>query len=259
MKRVVLLCVAALAASPFAGWAANPQVIRFGVDSTFPPFESKAPDGSYIGFDIDLGNAICEDLHAKCQWVEQSFDGMIPALKARKFDAILSSMTATESRQQQIDFTDKIWAGPSRLVGRKGSTLKPTAESLRGKRVGVDQGSVQESYAREHWAAQGVEIVPYQNQEQIYQDLAMDRIDVAFQGAAQAQIVFLDMPRGKDFAFVGGEIKDKKLVGNGIAIGIRKGDTALESQLNQAIRDIRKNGTYDRIARKYFDFNIYGD
>ena len=76
--------------------------IRFGVDPTFAPFEWKDPQGKLAGFDIDLGNAICQQLQAKCVWVESNFDGIIPALKARKFDAILSGMYMTESAKRRL-------------------------------------------------------------------------------------------------------------------------------------------------------------
>src|ERR1700720_3281661 len=100
--------------------AKNWKVVRFGVDASYPPFESKAPDGSLVGFDIDLGNALCAKLNEKCVWVENDFDGMIPALQARKIDAVLSDMSVTEKRLQQIDFTNKIASSPTRRVGKTG-------------------------------------------------------------------------------------------------------------------------------------------
>jgi lysine/arginine/ornithine transport system substrate-binding protein len=259
MKLSMLSSLVLLAALPLGAFAQDPHVIRFGVDATYPPFESKAPSGEIVGFDVDLGNAICADMHAKCVWVEQGFDAMIPALKARKFDAILSAMSATEVRRQQIDFTNKLYSGPSRLVAASGSNLLPTAESLKGKRVGVDQGSMQETFAKTVWAPAGVTIVPYQTQDLIYQDLTTGRLDAAFQSAVQADIGFLKTPRGKGYAFAGAEVTDKRVAGDGVAIGVRKDDPELAAKLNRAIADIRKNGTYDKIAAKYFDFNIYGD
>src|SRR6201984_2405107 len=127
------------------------KVIRFGVDPSYPPFESKAPDGSLVGFDIDLGKALCAKLNAKCVWVENDFDGMIPALQARKIDAVLSDMSVTEKRRQQIDFTSKISTSPTRMVARIGSNIQPTPESLRGKNIGVEQGTIQETYAKTYF------------------------------------------------------------------------------------------------------------
>jgi lysine-arginine-ornithine-binding protein len=259
MKRVALSSLLLLLALPFAAGAQESQVIRFGVDPSYPPMESKAPDGSLKGFDIDLGNAICTTLHRKCVWVEQSFDGMIPALKARKFDAILSAMSATDARRQQINFTNRIYNGPSALVALPDAKLHPTAEALKGKRVGVVQGTTQEAYARAEWAPAGVQVVMYQTQDQVYQDLTGGRLDAAFQAAVQADYGFLKTPLGKGYAIAGDLVKDPRLAGDGVAIGVRKGDAALESSINDAIGAMRKNGTYQQIASKYFQFDIYGD
>ncbi|MDE2456127.1 MAG: transporter substrate-binding domain-containing protein, partial [Burkholderiales bacterium] len=118
MKFTLLSKLFVLAMLPLAAAAQDSPSIRFGVDPSYAPLESKAQDGSLVGLDIDLGNAICAHLKAKCVWVEQTFDGMIPALEARKFDAILSAMAATPARRKQIDFSHKLYAGPSSLVAR---------------------------------------------------------------------------------------------------------------------------------------------
>lgn len=258
MKQLLLSALCGLAMLPAAVQAQDPQAIRFGVDPSYPPFESKAPDGSLVGFDIDLGNAICASLHQKCVWVEQSFDGMIPALKARKFDAILSAMSATATRRQQIDFSSRLYNGPSALIARTGSKLRPTAQALQGQRVGVVQGSTQEGYAKAEWESKGVTVIAYQTQDQIYQDLVTGRLDAAFQSAVQADSGFLKTPRGKGFGLVGEPVKDSRVSGD-VAIGIRKGDAQLETRINQAIDTIRHDGVYQQVASKYFSFDIYGD
>src|SRR5579875_2918966 len=122
-NRLALLAVLLSAGLIGAAHAQSGKVIRFGVDASYPPFESVAPNGQLVGFDIDLGNAICAQLHAKCEWVRNDFDGMIPALKARKFDGILSSMSRTPARQEQIAFSSKLFNTPTRLVAKKGSGL----------------------------------------------------------------------------------------------------------------------------------------
>lgn len=129
--------------------------LRFGVNPSYPPFESTTADGGVQGFGVDLGNAICAELKVKCVWVSNDFDGLIPALKAGKFDAIESSMTVTEARKKQIDFTDRLYAGPTAIVTRKDSGLEPTAESLRGKTIGYMQGTIQETYAKAKLALAG--------------------------------------------------------------------------------------------------------
>ena len=233
--------------------------IRFGVDPSYPPFESKAPDGSLVGFDIDLGKALCTKLNAKCVWVENDFDGMIPALQARKIDAVLSDMSVTEKRLQQIAFTEKISYSPTRMVAKAGSNLLPTVESLRGKSIGVEQGTIQETYAKAHFEPHNVNLVSYQNQDQVYADLKSGRLDASLQDEAQASVGFLRTPEGKGFEFCGPELQDAKILGNSAAIGLRKGDTDLKNALNNALAELLKDGTYQTIAKKYFDFDIYGE
>nr|WP_306303756.1 transporter substrate-binding domain-containing protein [Paraburkholderia mimosarum] len=192
-------------------------------------------------------------------WIENSFDGMIPALEARKFDAINSSMTRSEQRSRTIDFSKKLYAPVEALVVKSGSALTPTAESLKGKRVDVQQGTTQEAYARKYWGNSGVAVVPYQTQDQVWNDLVMGRIDAALAFAPQAEAGFLKTPQGRDYGFARGPaIKDESIFGPGVSIGIRKGDKALLDAVNGAIDRIRRDGTYDRISKKYFGFDIYG-
>ncbi|MFP6561466.1 ABC transporter substrate-binding protein [Paraburkholderia sp. B3] len=252
-KLLAALSVALLAVSAGAAHAKDWTTVRFGVDASYAPFESKAPDGKLVGFDIDLGNEICKRLNAKCVWVEQDFDGMIPALKAKKFDGVLSSMTITPQREEQIAFSAKLFNTPTRLVAKKGTNLLPTADSLKGKSVGVEQGTIQETYAKENWAPKGVNVVPYQNQDQVYADLLSGRLDAALQDEVQADLGFLKTPRGAGFQFAGKEIPT-----GAAAIGLRKEDADLKTKIDKAIADMIKDGTYKKIEAKYFDFDVYG-
>lgn len=254
MKKILAaLTVATLAVSAGGAYAKDWSTIRFGVDASYAPFESKAADGKLVGFDVDLGNEICHRLAAKCVWVDQDFDGMIPALKARKFDGVLSSMTITPEREQQIAFSDKLFNTPTSLVAKAGSALLPTAESLKGKSVGVEQGTIQETYAKTNWAPKGVNVVSYQNQDQVYSDLISGRLDATLQDEVKADLGFLKTPKGKGFALVGKEIPT-----GSAAIGLRKEDTDLKTKINGAITEMVKDGTYKKLASKYFTFDVYG-
>lgn len=232
--------------------------VRLGVEPGYAPFEYKKPDGSLVGFDIDLGKEICKRIDAKCTWVESDFDGLIPALQAKKIDAILSSMSITPARQKQINFSDKLYGTPARLVTEKGVELAPTAKSLKGKRVGVFQGTTAETYAKQMWLKKGVDVVTYQNQDIVYADLVNGRLDVAFQDAVAADDGFLKRPVGKNFHFSGPEVNDPQYFGVGAGIGVRKADTELLAKINKALAAMHKDGTYQKIAKKYFNFDIYG-
>lgn len=250
-KLLAAVTIATLALSAGVAQAKDWKQIRIGVDPSYAPFESKAADGKLVGFDIDLGNEICSRLHAKCVWVESDFDGMIPGLKAKKFDAVLSSMTITDAREKEIAFSKPLFETPTALVAKKGSGLQPTADSLKGKSVGVEQGTIQETYAKTNWAPNGVTVVPYQNQDQVYQDLTSGRLQAALQDQVQAELGFLKQPRGAQF-----ELAGKPIPSGAAAMGLRKEDKDLKAKVDSAIDGMMKDGTYQKIEKKYFDFNV---
>lgn len=232
--------------------------IRFGVFPEYPPFESVAADGSLQGFDIDLGNAICAKLQVKCTWVHNEFDGMIPALRARKFDAIMSSMAVTPARLKQIDFTRRLFLSPTSVIVRKSADFGDTTESLKGKQVGVLQGSLQEAYARTVLAPQGAQVKAYQSQDQNYADLINGRLDATVTDKLEAQLNFLSKPEGADFRS-GPAIKDPTLPLD-IAMGLRKSDPELKALLDKGIAMIHADATYAEIQKKYVgDVDIYNE
>ncbi|RAU33525.1 ABC transporter substrate-binding protein [Pantoea sp. RIT413] len=236
--------------------AAAQQTLRFGVDPTFPPFESKASDGSLQGFDIDLGNAICAQAKVSCKWVQIGFDGSIPALQAKKFDAILSAMSMTEKRREQVAFSDMLYVTPSALITPADSVLTDDIATLRGKNIGVAQGTIQETYAQTYWAPKGVSVVSYPNQMEIYPDLVAGRLDGTLANAVSADQGFLNTAEGKKYVNKV-TLTDKAVLGNGVGIGLRKDDVANLKLINAALAELHRNGTYDRLAQKYFKYKVY--
>ena len=232
-------------------------VLRVAIDPTYEPFTFKTPDGQPAGFDIDIANAICAEIQRQCVFVEQIWDSMIPGLLAQQYDVIISSMSITEERQRVVDFSDKYYSTPSRIVVRDGTPFE-SLESLRGLRLGVLRGSTQERYAMGELAPLGVNVIPYQAQDQVYLDIGSGRLDGTVADVVEVTAGFLDRPEGSGFVFVGPELNDPQYFGIGMGVAIRKGRDELREQINQAIRAIRANGTYDAIASKYFDFDIYG-
>lgn len=239
-------------------WAQIPDSLRLGTNPAYAPFSYKNADNQVAGFDIDLGNEICKRLNVECTWVEADFDALIPGMLAKKNDMIISSLSITPERLKQIDFSDKLYSANSRLIAEKGSDLQPTIESLKGKSVGVLQGSVQEAYANDKWRVNGVDVIAYQNQDLVYDDLLAGRIDAAFQDESAASYGFLQDEQGENHAFAGPAVKDDIYFGPGTGAGIRKEDKELTQAVNKAITDMLADGTYDAIAKQYFDFDIYG-
>lgn len=237
---------------------AGDQPLKIGIEAAYPPFASKSPNGEINGFDYDIGNALCAEMQIKCQWVEQEYDGLIPALKVKKVDAILSSMSITEERKKSVDFTDKYYQSPARLAMKRGTQIGEDLSGLNGKRIGVQRSSIHDRFATEILAPKGAEIVRYTSQNEIYLDMNSGRLD----GTVADQIIlsesFLKLPTGQGFGFAGPQLTDPKYFGDGIGIALRKGDTQRVQSFNDAIKALRAKGIYQAINAKYFDFDVYG-
>ncbi|AFT87979.1 family 3 extracellular solute-binding protein [Paraburkholderia phenoliruptrix BR3459a] len=236
--------------------AETQNTLRFGIEAAYPPFESKSATGQLQGFDVDVGNAVCAKMAVKCEWVENAFDGLIPALQARKFDVINSAMNITAKRKQTIDFTPPIYVVPIVMVAKRGSGLMPDVKSLQGKRVGVLQGSSQEDFLKAHWANAGVSVVSYADQDQVYTDLVAGRLDAAVQEAQTVEDGFLKKPAGHDYAIAGQPLSDPATLGEGTGFGMRKGDKALAKKVDAALDALKKDGTLSALSQKYFNRDI---
>lgn len=252
-----LLALAALLplATP-ATHAAEPLKIRVGVEGAYPPFSSIAPDGKIVGFDIDIANALCAQMKAQCTLVQQDFDAMIPALQAKKIDVIIASMSATPERLKVVDFSDKYYNTPNRLIAKAGTTIDGTPASFKGKRIGVQRSTINDRFATAKFA--GATIVRYTKQDEVFLDLAAGRIDATLVDAVAGDVGFLKQPAGKGYAFTGPVYDDPAYFGTGVGVALRKGEAPLREQLNAAIRAIRGNGVYKTLQAKYFDFDVYG-
>ena len=250
-----LLGVAMLATAACAAQAAD---LKVAIDPTYEPFTYKTSDGKPTGFDVDIANAVCAELKRNCVFVEQVWDSMIPGLQAKKYDVIVSSLSITEERKRVIDFSDRYYKTPSAIVVKKGTTYTGPA-SLKGKKIGVLKGSTQEKWALGELKPAGVTVVPYEAQDQVYLDINAGRLDGTVADKVEVHGGFLRKPEGKDYGYVGHDQFEEKYYGEGIGIGMRKNQKELKEQINQAIKTIRSNGTYATIAKKYFDFDPYGN
>ena len=253
-----MLNMALIAVGSTLALTAQAADLKVAIDPTYEPFTYKTADGKPTGFDVDIANAICAEMKRNCVFVEQVWDSMIPGLQARKYDVVVSSLSITEERKRVIDFSDRYYKTPSAIVVKKG-TVYANPASLKGKRIGVLKGSTQEKWAMGELKPAGVTVVPYEAQDQVYLDIKAGRLDGTVADKVEVHGGFLRKPEGKDYGYVGPDQYETKYYGDGIGIGMRKGQKDLKDQFNKAIKTIRSNGTYNTIAKKYFDFDPYGN
>jgi polar amino acid transport system substrate-binding protein len=252
--------LAAAAVALATTFSAGAEQIKVGFSpEAYPPFYTQDASGKWTGWEVDITQAICEAAKLDCVPTPIPWDGLIPALKTNKIDAIMNSMSITAERQKEIDFSDKYYNISAVVVGPKTETFDATPEGIKGKILGVQASTTHAAYAKKHFADVAAEIKEYQTQDEANQDLIAGRID-ATQADSIALDAFLKSDEGKACCDLKGTVApDLEVFGPGVGAGVRKGDTELAGKINAAIKEIRDNGKYAEITKKYFDFDIYGD
>jgi arginine/ornithine transport system substrate-binding protein len=253
-----LITLTALCLAAAHAFANDWSKVRIGVEGAYPPFSYVTPGGELAGFDIDIAKALGEAMGAEVTLVAQDWDGIIPALLAKKYDAIVASMSVTEERKQKVAFTDKYYQTPAKFICKKGSIKEFSKDTIKGKKVGVQRATIHDRYLTDNYG-NDVEIKRYGTQDEAYLDLAAGRVDMLLADSVALSDGFLKKPEGADYQFIGPDLSDPKWFGDGAGIAIRKEDKDLVEKFNMAIKKIRSDGTYKAIQDKYFDFNVYGE
>nr|WP_038142481.1 ABC transporter substrate-binding protein [Vibrio nigripulchritudo] len=255
MKKWLL--AATLAATAVAGTvqAKDWKTVRFGIEGAYPPFSWTEADGSLKGFDVDMANALCKEMAVKCKIVPQDWDGIIPSLLARKYDAIIAAMSITEERKKKVDFTGKYALIPNKFIAKKGADID--FSSLDGVKIGVQRATTHDKYLTDNYKK--VEIVRYGSFDEAYLDLANGRIASVLGDASALEEGVLNKDGGDAYEFVGPSLTDPKWFGDGFGIAVRKQDKDLTKKLDAAILALREKGIYQKIAAKYFKYDVYGE
>ena len=256
--------------------------IKIGTEGAYPPWNSKDASGKLIGFEVELAQELCAIMKHECTIVEQDWDGMIPALLMRKFDAIMAGMSITEERLKSINFSQGYADEVASLAVMKGSSLanlqtiksislskksgevKKTLDQLKnvlsGKTIGVQTGTIHQNFL-ESGDVGKVNVRKYKTQDEVNLDLAAGRIDAALAAA----VAFTDYAAKskKPVVLVGPTFSGGAFV-NGVGVGIRKGDSTstvgkrdakILKDFNKAINTARKKGIISKLAIKHFGFD----
>lgn len=221
--------------------------VKMATEASFPPFSQTEADGSYTGFEIDLGNAVCEHLEWNCTWVKQDFDGAIAALLAKKFDVIFSSMSIKEERERVADFSLPYYATPTAFFGPEGSDIDPP-EGLSNQVMGVYGGSTQQDFAEKNYP--DLTLRQYENIDQMGADLTNGRIDLMFVEQL-AGLNWVNSDAGDGYEMIGEPISFEEFGERGAGAMFRKEDSDLRDAVNKALRALYADGTFDKISAKW--------
>ena len=231
---------------------------RIGTIGSAPPFNYIDKNGKLAGFDIDIGNALCAAAYLECEWQTQERDGIVPGLAAEEYDLVIASLSMTSDLKKVVDFTNRYYKKSARFVGpAKLRYMTIEAATMSGKTIGTRKGTYYDDYLTDTFAPVST-IMRYNTLEQAALDLAAGKIDLLLDDAIELGTGFLKSELGKGFGFVGEPISAPQWFGEGIGIAVRKGDDALRRRLNRALERIRADGTYEKINKKYFEFDIFG-
>lgn len=226
--------------------------LRIAIDIPYPPFADTDPKtGEFFGFDVDIARAVCKEMNKECVILAVPFDEIIPSIVAGTIDVGVAGMATTPEREKQVLFSDKYFRSSSLFIEVPGTVEGISREALQGKKIAVQNDTIQHGYLKETYGDIAT-IVPMQSFEDIARATLDKTVDVAFVEGLPAYYK-LKQEEWSGLDLIGDPISFNK--NSHIVVGL--GNTALRDAINQAIQAIRANGEYDRINRKYFEFNIY--
>lgn len=234
-------------------FSAQADELRIATEGAYPPFNYVDSNNNLHGFDVDIAYALCEKMQAQCTVVAQDWDGIIPGLLAKKYDAIIASMAPSAEREQKVDFTNRYYTTTLAIAVPKDSDITEiSAQSLKDKSIGAQAGTAQAIYAEDHFVPEGTDLKLYPTAVEADSDLSNNRLDAIIHDKFPL-LAWLEK-EGKDCCKLLGEVEGTQ---SPISIAIRKNSDDLKNRFNKAIDEIRADGTYDKIAKKYFNADIY--
>jgi octopine/nopaline transport system substrate-binding protein len=252
---------------------ADAKPLRIGTDGSYPPFGSTTAAGKLVGFEIDLMNDLCQRMNRQCQFVVVDWNGMIPKLQEGSVDVIMSGLSIKEERRKAIDFSLPYYSGPTYFVARKDSpavyqstarlvdlsTMKPGDEAaldelrrhLKKAIVGVEGATTHEAYVKKYFPDSG-KVRIYPKQEGLFLDLSIGRVDAVCSGYSNvARFVTEQRKKGHEYVLFGPGVRGGVL-GEGVAFGLRKGNSELQRALNDALRAAARAGVVSTLSKQWF-------
>lgn len=254
----VRLCLAALCLLA-AGQAAAREwkTARIATDGASPPFSLIDANRQPQGFEVEIVRAICDKAKIRCDIVALDADQALATLAARKIDAVAALLPITEDLKKRVDFTDRYYTLSARFIGRTGFSGATGPGAMKGRSIGARAGTPAAAFLADTYKSKDITVRLFPSEQALAADLAASRIDLAL---ADPAALYDWLTRGEGARccdFVGNEVKDARYFGDGAGIAVRKTDGDLRAQLNKGLADMLRDGTYERLNRRYFPFAAY--
>lgn len=257
MMKAKSLISTLLVSLVLASGSAAADKVKVGIAAEpYPPFASPDASGNWIGWEVEIIDAVCKAAELDCEVTPVAWDGIIPSLTGGQIDVIMASMSITEERAKTIDFSNHYYKTPAVIAADKNLDIAATPEGLKGKVLGIQASTTHQAYADKHFTDATIKV--YQTQDEANQDLASGRID-ATQADSIALADFVASEAGACCEVKGAVADDPEVLGKGVGAGIRKGETELMASINAGIAKILEDGTHEAITRKYFKSSIYSE
>ena len=221
------------------------EILRIGTEGAYAPFNYTNADGSLGGFDIEIANALCADMQVTCEIIAQDWDGIIPGLKAGKYDAIVAAMSITPERAQQVSFTDPYFSNTLVFLAKQGSTFDPSNDNnINSKSIAAQRSTISSEWLEKTYPAANMQL--YDTLSNAFLDLGSGRVEAMISDKLPA-IEWLSSASGNNYVLKGDEID----IDDNFAIAVRPEDELL-AKINTSLANIKANGTYEAINQKYF-------
>ncbi|KAA0913850.1 transporter substrate-binding domain-containing protein [Psychrobacter sp. ANT_WB68] len=226
--------------------AADDNVLRIGTEGAYAPFNYTNADGTLGGFDVEIANAICADMQMTCEIIAQDWDGIIPGLKAGKYDAIVAAMSVTPERAKQVAFTDPYFSNALVFLAKKDSSFDPANSSdINAHSIAAQRSTISSQWLENAYPKANMKL--YDTLSNAFLDLGAGRVDAMISDKLPA-LEWLGSPSGSEYVLKGDEID----INDNFAIAVRPNDAALQAKINKSLATLKSNGTYDKINQKYF-------
>jgi glutamine transport system substrate-binding protein len=243
MKSLFKVSVAALALAFSLSSTAAEKKLVVATDTAFVPFEFKQGD-KYVGFDVDLWDAVAKELKLDYTLKPMDFSGIIPALQTRNVDVALAGITITDERKKAIEFSDGYYKSGLLVMVRNNENDIKGISDLNGKVVAVKSGTGSVDYAKENIKTKDLRQFP--NIDNAYMELGTNRADAVLHDTPNI-LYFINTAGKGRFKAVGESIEAQQY-----GIAFPKGSDELREKVNGALKTLKENGTYNQLYKKWF-------